>query len=1238
MKIPAVYLFIFAMVALLGCEKSQEGDPSGRELVLKSGFSVFYTEGWSPVPPKYSNADELVARAEEKKDSPVLARILITTERRRDFADSLKRLADITSERAEKPTFLKIGGWPALERTFRARLPVRGQVRPPEGEDFVTWTTTAISAGDTLLRLEGTLAIAADPKLAREALAIGRTARFKQQGDPEEVNKAIEMLRQTGPSVFSSPNSPAGTGSAAGGTGGKVGNVAARPGVPVSVQAGVGELEIAVSNDGQDIVIGANSGYSFSNDGGQTWTRGGPTPGTFPRDGDPSLATGASGNFYYGFIGFPNGTAAAGGVSGCATSIASSTDSGATFPFVGHAVLCPQAGAGLCFPDQEHIAADRTNAAPAGGDEVYSVWRNFVPAGAPPATCRGISTGFSTSSIVCSQDSGVNWTAPAALGAGDFPRVSVATDGAVYVIYRSGNNVMLDQYSSCANGLNQQAGFPVTIAAGVTNVTCPVPGLDRCNNGNNLSSVMVAPDDTNANHIYAAYATNTAAGNENIVILDSSDRGATWPNSVTINTANTARRFMPWLCSVNGGAYVSWFDRQAGTTANNDLPDYFVGGAEVQGGALVANLERNLSVNADPQCATGWPCGSRSINDAESCSVQPQLAGQCRNAVGGGSGNACDLSAGVCPAGETCQRQGSGCPKYGDYNGNACISNRIYTAWASATAPPGLPAPGGINIYSAVTAVSDFYVRDWTDSPTSGDDGAEPSTHTYFYTTSDVWNRRAATPGPILNDQPENEDAGNGVGLIGDNWAFARIRRNASPTTGDAIVSAHFLVSNLGTGNNFFDGSSGHPNLTMTAADPTITFNAADLGPTITVAYPWHLAETGTNHLCMAVQISAVGDAFLAPSLLGFSPGTRIRQDNNTAQRNMGLSTTAAGGAQGGMGMWAIVHNAKTNTRDMFIRYTTRAGAFKRSPATRIQVIGGKMREFRPGEVVALKGMKPGENRWIGVLFRPPKGRKGDVVTVEFDEMEKDKAVNGFALGARLADATGVIRGTLERHRLVFTRLAAGFRLKGAAQQAEAAVKLLKSRKITEKDYRNFAKLNRRAIAQLVGAFMKQSGRHDPFGVRAGLSGFLKPKEANASGFAVAHTMLLNKLNAYMTMRQLDSGDPADIPQNVRWQRDLLKDLLPRKSTKCIKRLFSESQTFLAEYALRRVTNKHYPKLLNGQLECLEETIGAAGIDVSNELKAMKSNMKSLSGLQKAHRDALLKFDTVVKRTNGTTK
>ena len=668
------------------------------------GVSVPLLPNWSPSERKFRNAVEIVFRAERTESALLEARILISTEPRRSHEEALNRLVEIAAEYDTRPTFLEIGGWPAMQRTFEAPVEQRGQrgsLRVPERSVRVT---TAIAAADLIVRMDGVLMPTADPKLAEQMIAIGRSTVFAAPGRSENTGKELKMLREKAakpPEAETSPmqrdeSQEAQTG------GGQAGapEDAATTGAPTQVFAGRGELEVSASNSGRDVVIAANSGWSFSNNFGATWTFGAATaPAAFPRDGDPSLAHGQSGNFYYAFIGFPNGTAAANNVTGCSTGVSVSTDNGQTFNFRSHATLCPNAGAGICFPDQEHIAADRTNAAN-NQDQVYSVWRNFVPAGAPPAACSQINTGFPTASIVCSQDNGTNWTAPAFAGAGDFPRVTVGSDGFVYVFLRSGNNFTVNKFSSCSAGLAQQVGFPVTIANGA-NVTCPVAGLDRCNSGNTLSSLTGAVDDTDPNHVFAAFATNTAAGNENIIVSDSTDGGATWPRQVVVNSNVNARRFMPWMCAANGRAHVTWYDRRAATNANNDLTDFFLGRAFVSAGNLIAGTESNLSNNPDAQCASGWPCAPRSVNDSESCSIQPQNAGRCRNAAGGGSNLPCDFSAGGCPAGEACST-GGGCPKYGDYNGIGCAPCRVFTAWASATSPQGLPGGAGIRVFSSV--------------------------------------------------------------------------------------------------------------------------------------------------------------------------------------------------------------------------------------------------------------------------------------------------------------------------------------------------------------------------------------------------------------------------------------------------------------------------------------------------------------------------------------------------------
>ena len=218
----------------------------------------------------------------------------------------------------------------------------------------------------------GTCAPESGDTLGKEIEAIGHSLTFPLKGDAAKAAEEIKELQKGAPAPAPPPPPPP---SPPGPPPAPTGD--AKPGVPTQVLAGGrGEFEIAASADGQMLFLAANPGYSRSTDGGSSFTFIGGAPATFPRDGDPSLAVGQSGTFYYAFIGFPTTAQPAGTAVGCTHSIA--TSAGTTFSYLSNSVVCPNtpSGSAQCFPDQEHIAADRLNAAP-GGDQVYDVWRQF---------------------------------------------------------------------------------------------------------------------------------------------------------------------------------------------------------------------------------------------------------------------------------------------------------------------------------------------------------------------------------------------------------------------------------------------------------------------------------------------------------------------------------------------------------------------------------------------------------------------------------------------------------------------------------------------------------------------------------------------------------------------------------------------------------------------------------------------------------------------------------------------
>jgi hypothetical protein len=1223
--------------------------------VVSPGVSFSAPDGWVARKGAFRNALQWVKTSADKQRPATLANLIVTTEARRSHVEAVERLREIAAESKARARFVVIGGWPALVRREAIVLPetagdegaptgagARGADRGDKNKVEKTHAlaavpaigvTVAVAAGATLVRLEGTVFSASDRATADELQRAAESLATKAKADAKEVGSELELLRRapppagggTGPGQ--APATPGKDGGRAGGPkGGGKGGGPAGVTAAVQVQFGVGELEVAASNAGQDVVVAANSGWSHSHDGGATFLAGGSTPGAFPRDGDPSLGVGQSGAFYYAFIGYPDGTAAAGGVTGCADSVARSTDGGNTFPFLAHAVLCPFTGAGICFPDQEHLASDRTNAA-AGGDQVYVVWRQFTATGAP-ANCRAITTGFVTPSIVCSQNGGTTWTAPAAIGAGDRPRVSVGLDGFVYVTYRSGTSVMLNKFSSCSAGLAQQVGFPVTVAAAVTEVACPMAGLDRCNS---FSSQTVSPDDLDANHLYVAYGINTAATNDNVLVRQSTDSGATWSAPVTVNAATGARRFMPWSCAVGGTTQVGWYDRRAATAAAVDLTDYFRGSALVKTGVMQSGTEANVTGASDPQCATGWPGGVDQSGDSELCNAQPQLGGRCLTALGTGSNAACDFTSGpACPAGESCVPT-RGAPKYGDYNGIACGFGRVYTAWSSATPPLGTVGAGaGLRVFSSVSPVpSDFYLRDWTASATSHDTGTEPSTNPVFFENSDVWIQTSSAPTAFVGDQPPlDEVAQESTGANGDNYLFVRASRRtpAAPTVPDVSLQVRYYWGDYGMGGNFsLLGSP--PDLVMHAADATVIQPAG---------YLWHVDPTTSTHVCIAAEIDGPGDAAATPHLSGLVIGgatdALVRLDNNKAQRNLGVVVTT-GATQTGAAYYAIIHNGQLETRDIVVEYATSKTIAKQLRRPRVEVIGGE-RDVPVGERgrVVLAGMQPGENRWLGLVHDGALGKAKTEPVVHFFEPGEDGPTTGFSIRSRVVakETLAFLDATAQRR--AFTRMAAAFALPRAAKVAEIAEALLKTAAVDRNGgagrlggpaylaaVRQSAPLMRELVASLAAA----RGAKDEFGVGAALDLLAKSAKGNdVAKVADAHGAALERLDAWQTKLQKAEGDVADVLQTVRWQ----EALFAQDGTRDGRTVAEASAEFVRAFQTKVLGARDYGAFMSRVLGPLSAALAARKAPVEPLLAALRGALPGPPPrLQKAHRDLLLK-------------
>ena len=106
-----VLRFSFVVAWILSGVLAAPEEPSAQpnqqlaRLELPNSIVLSYPETWVPSTLEYSNASEMVVPIQEGDRQLILARMLVTQERRRDHEDALKRLQDIANETAEIPRF-----------------------------------------------------------------------------------------------------------------------------------------------------------------------------------------------------------------------------------------------------------------------------------------------------------------------------------------------------------------------------------------------------------------------------------------------------------------------------------------------------------------------------------------------------------------------------------------------------------------------------------------------------------------------------------------------------------------------------------------------------------------------------------------------------------------------------------------------------------------------------------------------------------------------------------------------------------------------------------------------------------------------------------------------------------------------------------------------------------------------------------------------------------------------------
>lgn len=534
---------------------------------------------------------------------------------------------------------------------------------------------------------------------------------------------------------------------------------------------------------------------------------------------------------------------------------------------------------------------------------------------------------------------------------------------------------------------------------------------------------------------------------------------------------------------------------------------------------------------------------------------------------------------------------------------------------------------------------SDFYVRDWTNSTISHDSGLEPSTNPIFFQTSDIWNRHNNSPGVFnMNDQPDHE-----IPQMDRNFAFARICRNSAGTS--ESVKAHFLSSEFGIGSNYQN-----VNVDPFAHDLDVNFSS-DMLMTLTSGVRWNLPLFSSNHLRLAVEISTLTDPIIPPSLLGHTPGwpttdLMIINDNNKAQRNMGVYPISGVGR---VSFYAIIHNGATFPRNVNVLYESAKKIENKLQYARIEIIGGDSQPFQSGNIITLENMQPGENRWIGLTLEVPNIGDNEIISVMFYEIVNKMTVDGFGIDAQPSTLSRVIQDNLEFHASVFKRISVTFNIDWTEEESLAAQNLLFQEKTSSQTYLDFLHVHAKLIDIKLPEFIMSHTSVDPFGIHIALKNLENAvqrmshndpdnmvQQGDVNVCVPTHSTLLHKLDAFVTMLQKSKGDPADILQNVMWQRDLYSKIVHLKKLEFSAQIVKRSEEFIHDFEMQKVGNTDYPKLISSLLEIFRKTSEALvslNLQLEKDVEDM-TNFGSETALQRMHRNYLLKLQSLDKNYN----
>ena len=292
-------------------------------------------------------------------------------------------------------------------------------------------------------------------------------------------------------------------------------------------------------------------GYSFSSDGGDTWSISQLTPQIIPGaalSSDPVVAVDTSGNFYIITVSINDLTGSG------ELWLFKSTDEGETFNEVHEMAVS------AFFEDKEWAATDLSPTSPYV-NTMYCSWTRF--------------SSNTTILLIKSTDEGVTWSDPVSVSdgssgvQGSFPAVS--SDGELYVVWRSSGQIRFDK--STDGG--------VTFGTDLTVSTAPSAWFPHM-------AVDLSGGPFN-NYIYVVW-NDERNGDDDVFLSISSDGGDTWSSALRVNNdpvGNGKVQYWPSIAISELGEIVILFYDTRNTQNNNIIEAYIA--RSTDGGASFTN-------------------------------------------------------------------------------------------------------------------------------------------------------------------------------------------------------------------------------------------------------------------------------------------------------------------------------------------------------------------------------------------------------------------------------------------------------------------------------------------------------------------------------------------------------------------------------------------------------------------------------------------------------------------------